>query len=224
MSSFEEVESFLQSENKLAPIRYSYSDIKKMTKNFKDKLGQGGYGSVYKGKLRSGHLVAVKLLGKSRASGQDFMNEIATIGRIHHVNIVQLVGYCAERSKRALIFDFMSNGSLDKYVFNREKTSSLDWDMKFKIAVQVAQGIEYLHHGCDIQILHFDIKPHNILLDDKFVPKISDFGLAKLCCTNKEVVTLTTARGTIGYVAPELINRCLGAVSYKADVYSFGCC
>ncbi|XP_047965629.1 rust resistance kinase Lr10-like [Salvia hispanica] len=193
-----------------------------MTKNFEDKLGQGGYGSVYKGKLRSGHFVAVKLLGKSGADGQDFINEIATIGRIHHVNIVHLVGYCAERSKRALIFDFMPNGSLDKYVFQREKYTSWDWDMKFKIAVGVARGMEYLHHGCDIQILHFDIKPHNILLDDKFVPKISDFGLAKLCAAKKEAVTLTAARGTIGYVAPELINRSIGSVSYKADVYSYG--
>ncbi|XP_047968805.1 rust resistance kinase Lr10-like isoform X2 [Salvia hispanica] len=222
LSSFEGVESFLQSDNKLVPIRYSYSEVKKMTKNFEDKLGQGGFGSVYKGKLRSGHLVAVKLLKKSGANGQDFINEIATIGRIHHVNIVQLVGYCVERSKRALIFDFMPNGSLDKYIFNREKGISLDWDTKFMIALEVARGIRYLHHGCDIQILHFDIKPHNILLDDKFVPKISDFGLAKLCAANKEAVTLTAARGTIGYVAPELINRSIGAVSYKADVYSFG--
>ncbi|KAG6397635.1 hypothetical protein SASPL_143805 [Salvia splendens] len=222
LSSFEGVESYLQSDNKLAPIRYSYSDIKKMTKNFKDKVGQGGFGYVYMGKLRSGHLVAVKLLRKFGANGKDFINEIATIGRIHHVNVVQLVAYCAERSKRAFIFDFMPNGSLDKYIFNREKTLSLKWDMKFKIAVQVARGIEYLHHGCDIQILHFDIKPHNILLDDKFIPKISDFGLAKLCASNKESVTLTAARGTIGYVAPELINRCIGTVSYKADVYSFG--
>ncbi|XP_047965709.1 rust resistance kinase Lr10-like [Salvia hispanica] len=193
-----------------------------MTTNFEDKLGQGGSGSVYKGKLRSGHLVAVKSLGKSAANGQDFINEIATIGRIHHVNVVQLVGYCAERSKCALVFYYMPNGSLDKYILNKEKSSSLDWDMKFKIAVKVARGIEYLHHGCDIQILHFDIKPHNILLDDKFVPKISDFRLAKLCATNKEAVTLTTARGTIGYVAPELINRSIGRVSYKADVYSLG--
>ncbi|XP_042035789.1 rust resistance kinase Lr10-like [Salvia splendens] len=121
-----------------------------------------------------------------------------------------------------LFFYFMPNGSLHKYVFYRENTSSLDWDTKFKIAVEMARGIRYLHHGCDIQILHFDIKPHNILLDDKFVPKISDFGLAKLCATNKKAVTLTAARGTIGYVAPELVNRSIGAVSYKADVYSFG--
>ncbi|XP_057803920.1 LEAF RUST 10 DISEASE-RESISTANCE LOCUS RECEPTOR-LIKE PROTEIN KINASE-like 2.8 isoform X2 [Salvia miltiorrhiza] len=222
LSVYEEIEGFLKSDNKLSPIRYSYSDIKKMTRGFREKLGQGGFGSVYKGKLRSGHDVAVKLLGKATTNGQDFINEIGTIGRIHHVNVVKLVGYCAEMSKRALIFDFMPNGSLEKYIFNREKTSSLDWDMKFKIAVEVARGIKYLHCGCDIQILHFDIKPHNILLDDKFVPKISDFGLAKLCSIEKDTVTMTAARGTIGYVAPELINRSIGGVSYKADVYSFG--
>ncbi|XP_042032132.1 rust resistance kinase Lr10-like isoform X1 [Salvia splendens] len=222
LSLHEDIESFLQSDNNLAPIRYSYLDIKKMTKGFRDKLGQGGYGSVYKGKLRSGHDVAVKLLGKSGGKGQDFMNEIANIGRIHHVNVVKLVGYCAHGSKLALVFDFMTNGSLEKHLFNRENMKPLNWDTKFDIAVGVARGIEYLHRGCNIQILHFDIKPHNILLDDKFVPKISDFGLAKFCSTGKDTVSLTTARGTIGYVAPELINRSMGAVSYKADVYSFG--
>ncbi|KAL1531991.1 protein SUPPRESSOR OF NPR1-1 CONSTITUTIVE 4-like isoform X1 [Salvia divinorum] len=222
LSLDEDIESFLQSDNKLAPIRYSYPDIKKMTKGFRDKLGQGGYGSVYKGKLRSGHDVAVKLMGKSGGKGQDFMNEISTIGRIHHVNVVTLVGYCAHGSKLALVFDFMTNGSLEKYLFNRENMKPLNWDTKFEIAVGVARGIEYLHRGCNIQILHFDIKPHNILLDDKFNPKISDFGLAKFCSTGKDTVSLTTARGTIGYVAPELINRSMGAVSYKADVYSFG--
>ncbi|KAL1531988.1 LEAF RUST 10 DISEASE-RESISTANCE LOCUS RECEPTOR-LIKE PROTEIN KINASE-like 2.1 isoform X1 [Salvia divinorum] len=222
LSLHEDIESYLQSDNKLAPIRYSYSDIKKMTKCFRDKVGQGGYGSVYKGKLRSGHDVAVKLLGKSGGKERDFMNEIATIGRIHHVNIVELIGYCAHGSKLALVFDFMTNGSLEKYLFNRENMKPLSWDTKFEIAVGVARGIEYLHRGCDVQILHFDIKPHNILLDGKFIPKISDFGLAKFCSTGKNVVSLTTARGTIGYVAPELINKSIGAVSYKADVYSFG--
>ncbi|KAL1531501.1 putative cysteine-rich receptor-like protein kinase 12 [Salvia divinorum] len=222
LSAYEDIECFLQSDNHLSPIRYSYSDIKKMTRNFREKLGEGGFGSVYKGKLRSGHYVAVKLLGKAKINDKDFINEIGTIGRIHHVNVVQLVGYCAERSKRVVILDFMPNGSLDKYLFNPEKASSLDWDMKFKIAVGVARGIEYLHCGCDIKILHFDIKPHNILLDDKFVPKVSDFGLAKLCSVDKDTVTMTAARGTIGYVAPELINRSIGLVSHKADVYSFG--
>ncbi|KAM7478016.1 hypothetical protein LguiA_026229 [Lonicera macranthoides] len=222
---FEAIESYLQSQNNLMPIRYTYTDIKKMTKGFKDKLGEGGYGSVYKGKLQSSGLVAVKLLGKSKANGKDFINEVATIGRIHHVNVVRLVGFCAERTKRALIYDFMPNGSLEKYLFSKERNiniPALSWERKYQIVLGVARGIEYLHRGCDIQILHFDIKPHNILLDKNFVPKVSDFGLAKLCPVDNNIVSLTAARGTIGYVAPELVNRSIGGVSYKADVYSFG--
>ncbi|XP_047956485.1 rust resistance kinase Lr10-like isoform X2 [Salvia hispanica] len=222
LSEYSIIESYLQSDNKLLPIRYSYSDIKRMTRGFQEKLGEGGYGCVYKGKFRSGHDVAIKMLGNAGGSGSDFMNEIATIGRIHHVNVVKLVGYVVEDSKRGLIFDFMPNGSLDKYLLNQERMSSLNWATKFDIAVGIARGLEYLHRGCGIQILHFDIKPHNILLDHNFIPKISDFGLAKLCSVEKETVTLIAARGTIGYVAPELINRGIGRVSSKADVYSFG--
>ncbi|XP_075492451.1 LEAF RUST 10 DISEASE-RESISTANCE LOCUS RECEPTOR-LIKE PROTEIN KINASE-like 2.1 [Primulina tabacum] len=223
LSVFDLIEGFLQSDNNLMPIRYSYSDIKKMTRGFREKLGQGGYGSVYKGKLRSGNIAAVKVLSKPSTNGQEFINEVATMGRIHHINVVKLVGYCAERSKCALVYDFMPNGSLEKYIYGEKtKGSSLSWDRKYEIAVGVARGIEYLHRGCDIQILYFDIKPHNILLDDNFNPKISDFGLAKFYSTEKNIVTLTAARGTIGYVAPELINRSIGGVSYKADVYSFG--
>ncbi|KAL9167298.1 hypothetical protein ABFS82_05G086600 [Erythranthe guttata] len=222
LSMFDVIEGFLQSNTNLKTIRYTYSDMKKITKGFREKLGQGGYGSVYKGKLRSGHDVAVKVLAKPSSNGQDFINEVATIGRIHHVNVVKLVGYCAERSKRALVYDFMPNGSLEKYIFNKEKGNSLNLKRKYEIAIGVARGIEYLHRGCDIQILHFDIKPHNILLDENFTPKISDFGLAKFYSTDNTTVTLTAVRGTIGYVAPELMNRSIGGVSYKADVYSFG--
>ncbi|EYU21051.1 hypothetical protein MIMGU_mgv1a022486mg, partial [Erythranthe guttata] len=222
LSLFSTIEAFLQSNTSLTTIRYSYSDIRKMTRGFREKLGEGGYGSVYKGKLRSGHDVAVKLLNKTRANGQEFINEVATIGRIHHVNVVKLVGYCAERSKRALVYDFMPNGSLEKYLFSKETSNWLSLARKFEIAVGVARGIEYLHIGCNIQILHFDIKPHSILLDDNFTPKISDFGLAKSYSTENTAVTLTAVRGTIGYIAPELMNRSIGRVSYKADVYSFG--
>ncbi|KAF3433883.1 hypothetical protein FNV43_RR24986 [Rhamnella rubrinervis] len=204
------------------PIRYSYSNIRKMTKGFKDKLGEGGYGSVYKGKLRSGRLVAIKMLEKTKADGQDFINEVATIGRIHHVNVVELVGFCVEGSKRALVYDFMFNGSLDKYVYFQEGNNSLDYKKLYEISLGVARGIEYLHRGCNMQILHFDIKPHNILLDESFVPKVSDFGLARLCPLDKSIVSLTAARGTMGYMAPELFYRNIGGVSYKADVYSFG--
>ncbi|MFQ6620953.1 hypothetical protein Gotur_001961, partial [Gossypium turneri] len=193
-----------------------------MTKNFKDKLGEGGYGSVFKGKLRSGHHVAIKLLGKSKGNGQDFINEVASIGRIHHANVAKLIGFCVEGSKQALVYDFMSNGSLDKIIFTEENKNTLGWKKMFDIVLGVAQGIHYLHQGCDMQILHFDIKPHNILLDENFNPKVSDFGLAKLYSVDDSIVSLTAARGTIGYIAPELVYKNLGGISYKADVYSFG--
>ncbi|XP_050277879.1 rust resistance kinase Lr10-like [Quercus robur] len=220
---YDAVENFLQSQNNLMPIRYSYSQIRKMTKCFKDKLGEGGYGCVYKGKLQSGHLVAIKMLGnKSKANGQEFINEVATIGRIHHENVVQLIGYCVEGLKRALIYEFMPNSSLDKYIFSQEGNIPLSIEKTYNISLGVARGIEYLHQGCDMQILHFDIKPHNILLDENFTPKVSDFGLAKLYPIDDSIVSLTAARGTLGYIAPELFYKNIGGVSYKADVYSFG--
>nr|XP_023916359.1 rust resistance kinase Lr10-like [Quercus suber] len=222
LSMYDVVEEFLQSQINLVPIRYSFSQIRKMAKGFKDKLGEGGYGSVYKGKLQSGHLVAIKMLGKSKANGQDFINEVATIGRIHHENVVQLIGYCVEGLKRALIYEFMPNSSLDKYIFSQEGNISLSIEKTYDISLGVARGIEYLHRGCDMQILHFDIKPHNILLDENFTPKISDFGLAKLYPVNDSIVSLTAVRGTLGYIAPELFYKNIGGVSYKADVYSFG--
>ncbi|KAF8020111.1 hypothetical protein BT93_G0730 [Corymbia citriodora subsp. variegata] len=215
------VEEFLQSYNFL-PIRYSYSDIKKITNRLKEKLGEGGYGSVYKGRLRSGRKVAVKILKKGKSNGQDFISEVATIGRIHHVNVVELIGFCFEGSKQALVYDFMHNGSLDKHIFSRGEGTSLYCKEVYKIALGVARGIEYLHRGCDMQILHFDIKPHNILLNMDFIPKVSDFGLARLYPTDYDTVSLTTARGTLGYMAPELVFKNLGGISYKADIYSFG--
>uniref|UniRef100_A0A2K1X2Q1 Protein kinase domain-containing protein n=1 Tax=Populus trichocarpa TaxID=3694 RepID=A0A2K1X2Q1_POPTR len=222
LSVYDTVEQFLQSQNNLMPVRYSYSDIKKITRGFKDELGKGGFGTVYKGKLRSGRFAAIKLLGKSKANGQDFINEVATIGRIHHTNVVQLIGFCAEGSKRALVYDFMPNGSLDSHLFSQEGSISLSWQKLHQISLGVACGIDYLHLGCDMQILHFDIKPHNILLDENFTPKVSDFGLARLYPTNGSITSLTAARGTIGYMAPELFYKNIGRVSYKADVYSFG--
>ncbi|KAG8655504.1 LEAF RUST 10 DISEASE-RESISTANCE LOCUS RECEPTOR-LIKE PROTEIN KINASE-like 2.1 [Manihot esculenta] len=222
LSGYETIEEFLQSHNNLMPIRYSYSDIRKITRGFKEKLGEGGFGFVYKGKLRSGKFAAIKMLGKSKANGQDFINEVATIGRIHHTNIVKLIGFCVEGTKHALVYEFMSNGSLDNYIFCQEGSISLSWEKLYEISFGVARGIEYLHQGCNMQILHFDIKPHNILLDENFTPKISDFGLAKLYPTKGSIASLTAARGTIGYMAPELFYKNIGRVSYKADVYSFG--
>ncbi|XP_028754271.1 rust resistance kinase Lr10-like [Neltuma alba] len=222
LSEYDDIEDFLRSHSNLVPIKYSYSDIRRMTKNFKHKLGEGGYGSVYKGKLRSKRDVAVKLLGKSTTDGHDFINEVSTIGTIRHVNVVQLIGFCAERRKQALVYEFMPNGSLDKYILSQHEKSSINYEKINEISLGVARGIEYLHQGCDKQILHFDIKPHNILLDENFSPKISDFGLAKLYPTDKSIVSLTAARGTMGYMAPELLYKNIGGISHKADVYSFG--
>ncbi|XP_028754266.1 rust resistance kinase Lr10-like [Neltuma alba] len=222
LSEYDDIEDFLRSHSNLVPIKYSYSDIRRMTKNFKHKLGEGGYGSVYKGKLRSKRDAAVKLLGKSTTDGHDFINEVSTIGTIRHVNVVQLIGFCAERRKQALVYEFMPNGSLDKYILSEHEKSSINYEKINEISLGVARGIEYLHQGCDKQILHFDIKPHNILLDENFSPKISDFGLAKLYPTDKSIVSLTAARGTMGYMAPELLYKNIGGISHKADVYSFG--
>uniref|UniRef100_A0A0R0GHX5 Protein kinase domain-containing protein n=1 Tax=Glycine max TaxID=3847 RepID=A0A0R0GHX5_SOYBN len=221
LSTYENIENYLE-QNNLMPIGYSYKEIKKMARGFKDKLGEGGYGFVFKGKLRSGPSVAIKMLHKSKGNGQDFISEIATIGRIHHQNVVQLIGYCVEGSKRALVYEFMPNGSLDKFIFTKDGNIHLTYDKIYNIAIGVARGIAYLHHGCEMQILHFDIKPHNILLDETFTPKVSDFGLAKLYPIDNSIVTMTAARGTIGYMAPELFYKNIGGISHKADVYSFG--
>ena len=184
--------------------------------------GEGGYGIVYKGKLSDEIFVAVKILNHSQGNGEEFINEVATMVTIHHVNVVHLIGFCADGFKRALIYEYLPNESLEKFIFSRvDKKHSLSWKKVQEIAIGIAKGIEYLHEGCDQRILHFDIKPHNILLDYDFNPKISDFGLAKLCSKEQSAVSITVARGTIGYIAPEVISRNFGNVSYKLDVYSF---
>jgi len=222
--SNQNIETFLKSHGPLALERYKLSDVKKMTNNFKEKLGQGGFGAVYKGKLSNGRIVAVKMLSVSKTNGEEFMNEVASISRTSHVNVVSLLGFCLRGRKRVLIYEFMSNGSLDKFIHKtRDETlSALSWDVIYKIAKDIARGLEYLHKGCNTRIFHFDIKPHNILLDENFCAKISDFGMAKLCPRNESIVSLSDVRGTIGYVAPEMWSRNLGRVSHKSDVYSYG--
>ncbi|KAH9792397.1 protein kinase domain-containing protein [Citrus sinensis] len=202
------VEKFLENYRTVNPTRYTYKELKKITSRFKHRLGQGGYGSVFRGKLFNGIPVAVKMLEHLKGNGQEFINEVATIGRIHHFHI-----------------EFMPNGSLEKFIFSNTNSSShrqLSWEKLRNIAFGVARGVEYLHQGCNQRILHFDIKPHNILLDHNFQPKISDFGLAKLCSKNISIVSMTAARGTSGYIAPELFSRNFGEISYKSDVYSYG--
>lgn len=207
----------------LAPVRYSYFDVVKMTSSFSHKIGQGGYGGVYKGKLDNGCLVAVKVLNSSKGNGKEFFSEVISIGCTYHVNIVSLLGFCLEGSTRILIYEFMANGSLEKFIYTAKLgIPNLKWEKLLEIAIGIAQGLEYLHHGCNIGILHFDIKPHNILLDKDLQPKISDFGLAKLCHSAESIISMVEARGTVGYISPEVFSKKFGGVSSKSDVYSYG--
>ncbi|XP_041011496.1 LEAF RUST 10 DISEASE-RESISTANCE LOCUS RECEPTOR-LIKE PROTEIN KINASE-like 2.5, partial [Juglans microcarpa x Juglans regia] len=223
--SHQNIENFLRNVGPLVIRRYSYSDIKKMTSLFKEKLGQGGYGSVYKGKQQDVRLVAVKVLKESRENGEEFVNEVASISRTSHVNVVTLLGFCFEGSKRALVYEFMPNGSLEKFIYKENPSKAdhqLEWKTLYKIAVGIARGLVYLHRGCNARILHFDIKPHNILLDKNYHPEISDFGLAKICSRDESIISMLGTRGTVGYIAPELFSRNFGGISHKSDVYSYG--
>ncbi|EXB88612.1 putative receptor-like protein kinase [Morus notabilis] len=221
----QEPEAFIRSYGHLTAKRYSFFEVEKMTKSFKDKLGQGGFGEVYKGKLLDGRHVAVKILNASKGNGEEFINEVASISRTSHVNIVTLLGFCLDGRKRALIYEFMPNGSLEKFTYKdnpSQTTTRLEWEKQLQICIGIARGLEYLHRGCNTKILHLDIKPHNILLDEDLCPKIADFGLAKLCPRNESIISMAGTRGTIGYIAPEVFSRNFGGVSSKSDVYSYG--
>ncbi|CAO2183204.1 unnamed protein product [Urochloa humidicola] len=218
------VKAFLERYGSLRPKVYSYAEVKRMTKSFAYQLGEGGCGVVYKGRLPDGRLVAVKMLKELKGDDEQFMNEVASISTTSHVNIVTLQGFCVQGSKRALVYDYMPNGSLERFIFSNHSYNRkpLSWGKLFDIAVGIARGLEYLHRGCNTRIVHFDIKPHNILLDENFCPKISDFGLAKLSAQKESTISIGVARGTVGYIAPEVFSRQFGVVSSKSDVYSYG--
>ncbi|KAG5030955.1 hypothetical protein AAZX31_06G065300 [Glycine max] len=202
------------------PIRYSYKDLEAATNNFSVKLGQGGFGSVYKGVLPDGTQLAVKKLEGIGQGKKEFRAEVSIIGSIHHLHLVRLKGFCADGTHRLLAYEYLSNGSLDKWIFKKNKGEfQLDWDTRFNIALGTAKGLAYLHEDCDSKIVHCDIKPENVLLDDHFMAKVSDFGLAKLMNREQSHV-FTTLRGTRGYLAPEWITNY--AISEKSDVYSYG--
>ncbi|XP_052487311.1 G-type lectin S-receptor-like serine/threonine-protein kinase SD2-5 [Gossypium raimondii] len=203
------------------PTRFTYNDLRVATNSFSVKLGHGGFGSVYRGILADGTQIAVKKLESIGQGKKEFRAEVGIIGSIHHVHLVRLKGFCAEGSYRLLAYEYMANGSLDKWIFktNREEEPLLDWRTRFNIAVGTAKGLAYLHEDCDAKIVHCDIKPENVLLDDHFLAKVSDFGLAKLM-TREQSHVFTTLRGTRGYLAPEWITNY--AISEKSDVYSYG--
>lgn len=202
------------------PIRFSSQQLKTATDNFSNLLGAGGFGPVYKATFSTGLPVAVKVLNGSseRRIEDQFVAEVSTMGRTHHINLVQLYGFCFDKQLTALVYEFMENGSLDQLLFN--KNENIEWEKLHDIAIGTAKGIAYLHEECQQRITHYDIKPENILLNVDFCPKVADFGLAKLCNREKTHMTLTEGRGTPGYAAPELWMPF--PVTHKCDVYSFG--
>nr|QIN51144.1 phosphorus starvation tolerance 1 [Oryza rufipogon] len=219
------IESFLQKQETSNPKRYTLSEVKRMTKSFAHKLGRGGFGTVYKGSLPDGREIAVKMLKDTKGDGEEFINEVASISKTSHINVVNLLGFSLQGSKRALIYEYMPNGSLDRYSFGDNSVqgdNTLSWDRLFNIIVRIARGLEYLHCHCNIRIVHFDIKPQNILLAQDFCPKISDFGLSKLCHLKESRISINGLRGTPGYIAPEVFSRQYGSASSKSDVYSYG--
>ncbi|GAV76555.1 Pkinase domain-containing protein, partial [Cephalotus follicularis] len=204
------------------PHRYSYHELKQATNSFSDKelLGHGGFGQVYKGTLpNSKTQVAVKRISHESKQGlREFVSEIASIGRLRHRNLVQLLGWCRQRGDLLLVYDFMANGSLDRFLFDDPKTV-LNWEQRFKIIKDVACGLVYLHEGFEQIVVHRDVKASNVLLDSELNAKLGDFGLARLCEHGSNPGT-TRVVGTVGYLAPELPRT--GKATTSSDVFAFG--
>ncbi|XXG65306.1 hypothetical protein AAC387_Pa05g3042 [Persea americana] len=202
-----------------APRPFTFDELEKATDGFKEELGKGGFGTVYRGILaKGGRVVAVKRLDRVVEEGdREFRTEMRAIGRTHHRNLVRLHGFCVEGSHRLLVYEYMSNGSLANLLFSPDRRPN--WNEKVSIAMDIARGILYLHEECESPIIHCDIKPQNILVDEFNSAKISDFGLAKLMKPD-QTRTFTAIRGTKGYVAPEWHRNV--PVTVRADVFSFG--
>ncbi|RWW22799.1 hypothetical protein GW17_00012983 [Ensete ventricosum] len=247
----EDLEAIAAKEHKV----FRYEMLVAATRNFnpKQKLGEGGFGPVFKGRLADGREVAVKRLGRgSRQGAREFENEAMLLSRVQHKNVVNLYGYCVHADDKLLVYEYVPNESLDKLLFSSKHHSPpssscpaslgttkvtipecvttheeegdgnkmrVDWKLRYQVMVGVARGLLYLHEGAHTAIIHRDIKAGNILLDDRWVPKIADFGMARLFPEDQTHVN-TRVAGTNGYMAPEYVMH--GSLSTKADVFSFG--
>ncbi|XP_029130278.1 G-type lectin S-receptor-like serine/threonine-protein kinase At1g11300 [Cajanus cajan] len=204
-------------------LLFDFERVARATNNFhlSNKLGQGGFGPVYKGKLQDGQEIAVKRL--SRASGQgleEFMNEVVVISKLQHRNLVRLFGCCVEGDEKMLIYEYMPNKSLDVFIFDPSKRKLLDWRKRCSIIEGIARGLLYLHRDSRLRIIHRDLKTSNILLDEELNPKISDFGMARIFGRSEDQANTNRVVGTYGYMSPEYAMQ--GLFSEKSDVFSFG--
>ncbi|CAM8996322.1 unnamed protein product [Rhodiola kirilowii] len=210
-------------EVKRVELQVQFETIRAAVGNFSDehKLGQGGFGAVYKGKFVDGQEIAVKRLAQNSGQGDaEFQNEVMLLAKLQHKNLVKLLGFCLQGHERLLIYEYVPNASLDKFLFNTHKRSFLDWEMRYKIIKGIARGLLYLHEDSRLRIIHRDLKAGNVLLDADMNPKISDFGMARLFLMDQTRAKTTKIVGTYGYMAPEYVLN--GQFSAKSDVYSFG--
>ncbi|KAF7847356.1 hypothetical protein BT93_L3056 [Corymbia citriodora subsp. variegata] len=197
--------------------RFTYDELKKATRNFSKEIGRGAGGIVYKALLPDDRVAAVKVLSNATTGEADFLAEVSTIGRVNHMNLIEMWGYCAEGKHRLLVYEFMEHGSLAQNLSSPE----LHWKRRFDIAVGTAKGLAYLHEECLEWVLHCDVKPQNILLDSDYQPKVADFGLSKLMDRGKVTSSdFSRIRGTRGYMAPEWVSNL--SITSKVDVYSYG--
>ncbi|XVF77747.1 hypothetical protein PTKIN_Ptkin14bG0071800 [Pterospermum kingtungense] len=210
-------------DNNMELPRYDFNTIAMATDNFSsnNKLGEGGFGPVYKGTLRDGQEIAVKRLsGKSGQGRKEFENEVILIARLQHRNLVKLLGCCIQRDEMMLIYEYLPNRSLDRLIFDRTRMETVDWNMRFHIICGIARGLLYLHQDSRLRIIHRDLKASNVLLDKDLNPKISDFGLAKTFGGDQSGAKTKRVVGTYGYMSPEYAID--GRFSVKSDVFSFG--
>ncbi|CAH8390095.1 unnamed protein product [Eruca vesicaria subsp. sativa] len=202
------------------PTKFKLEDLEEATDGFRIQIGKGGSGSVFKGVLKDGSQVAVKRIEGEEKGEREFRSEVAAIASVQHKNLVRLYGYSSVNRQRFLVYEFIPNSSLDVWIFrSRRVRGCLTWDQRYQVAVDVAKALAYLHHDCRSKILHLDVKPENILLDENYKAVVTDFGLSKLIARDQSRV-VTEIRGTCGYLAPEWLLE--HGISEKSDVYSYG--
>ncbi|XP_019171535.1 PREDICTED: putative receptor-like protein kinase At4g00960 [Ipomoea nil] len=222
MKTMEETSSLCEIKS-VESLQYDLDTIRAATNNFSEanKLGQGGFGVVYKGQLADGIEIAVKRLsGNSQQGDLEFKNEVVLVARLHHRNLVRLHGFCLEGRERILVYEFVPNGSLDQLLFDPVKRGCLNWERRYKIIIGIAKGLVYMHEDSRLRIIHRDLKASNILLDGNMNPKIADFGMARLFALDETQGSTSRVVGTYGYMAPEYAMH--GHFSTKSDVFSFG--